>query len=240
VLYFDKLASFEPIERSSWLHAYQAWDPAHPDGLRGLAFAVQDNRRGRAFVALMEEAVRRHRPDLLRGHRPVEWDIQAGRLLEPPELWPGDGGQASPTSQRLGAVLGEVYRRGRRKPEAQVRDLLEQELQQAGLTWEPKLKEEFVRDLANKPPFLVGALWRLVPGKRRQPQPVDRHTPLEPPEDPEMDPLVEHLLALPGVWRVGWHSAAGRAVDVWLYPWSEETAGQIRQLVTPRMVRFRR
>ena len=184
--------------------------------------------------------MRQHRPDLLRGHSSAGADTEGGRLLEPPELWPDEAWQPSLTSQRLGVVLGEVYRRRRRKPEAQVRDLLEQQLQQAGLTWRPEFKDDFVRSMANEPPFLVGLLLRLIPRGRRQLEIENRHMDLEPPEDPEVDALLEKLLELPGVMHVGWNPEDDRAIHITLAPWSEETAERVRQLVAPRVVRFNR
>jgi hypothetical protein len=239
MLHFEHLAYLEPAASSSVAHAYEIWDRAPPDGPRGLAFAVERNRRGRAFVALLEEAVRRQRQDLLGGPSSAEMDVEGRRLMEPPELWSGAVRRPSPASQRRAVVLGEVYRRAHGKPEAHVRDLLEHELQQAGLTRWPEFKDDVVRSVANQPPFLAGVLLRFVPGRRRRLGPRDRQAHLPPPQNPEMDALVDRLLALPGVSGVGWHSDDdARAVDVRLDPWSEESAQQVRQLAAPRLVRF--
>jgi hypothetical protein len=238
VLHFEHLAYLEPAAPPSAAHAYEVWDRAPPDGPRGLAFAVEHNQHGRAFVRLLEEAVRRQRPDLLGGHSSAEVEVEGRRLLEPPELWSGALRRPAPASQRRAVVLGEVYRRAHGKPEAQVRDLLEHELQQAGLTWWPESKDDLVRSVANQPPLLAGVLLRLVPGRRRRLEAHDRQAHLPPPQNPEMDALVDRLLALPGVSGVGWHSDDARAVDVRLDPWSEERAQQVRQLAAPRLVRF--
>jgi hypothetical protein len=53
--------------RSSDEYAYEVWDHGVPDGPRSLAFVIKKNRRGSAFVALLEEAVRAQPPDLLSG-----------------------------------------------------------------------------------------------------------------------------------------------------------------------------
>jgi hypothetical protein len=60
-LYFEELAYFEPDVRSSDEYAYEVWDHGVPDGPRSLAFVIKKNRRGSAFVALLEEAVRAQR-----------------------------------------------------------------------------------------------------------------------------------------------------------------------------------
>jgi hypothetical protein len=237
MLRFEHLAYLEPAATSSVARAYEIWDRAPPDGPRGLAFAVERNRRGRAFVRLLEEAVRRQRPDLLGGHSPAEMGVEGRRLMEPPELWSDAVRRPSPASQRRAVVLGEVYRRAHGKPEARVRDLLEHELQQADLSWWPELKDDLVRSVANQPPLLVGVVLRLVPERRRRLEAHDRQAHLLPPQDPEMDALVDRLLALPGVSGVCWDSDDD-AVDVRLDPWSEERAQQVRQLAAPRLVRF--
>jgi hypothetical protein len=238
MLHFKHLAYLEPAAPSSAAHAYEIWDLAPPDGPRGLAFAVEHNLRGRAFVTLLEEAVRRQRPDLLGGHSSAEMDVEGRRLMEPPELWSDAVRRPSPASQRRAVVLGEMYRRAHGKPEAHVRDLLKHELQQAGLTWWSESKDDFVRSVANQPPLLADVLSRLVPGRRRRLEAHNRQAHLLPPQNPGVDALVDRLLALPGVSGVGWHSDDDRAVDVRLDPWSEERAQQVRQLAAPHLVRF--
>jgi hypothetical protein len=239
LLYFEHLAYLEPATHSPREHAYEVWDHAHPDGPRGLAFAVEDSRRGRAFVARLEETVRRRRPDLLRGRPSAELDLEGRRLLEPPELFADAVWRPPTASARRTIVHDKVFRRARRKPEAHVRQLLEHELQRAGLTWWPESDEAFARAVANEPPFLVGALSRLIPGRRRRLDAQDQQADPVPAIDPEMDALSDQLLELPGVRGVGWHSEdSDRAIEVQLDPWSEETAERVRRLAAPRVVRF--
>ena len=150
-------------------------------------------------------------------------------------MWP----PRHPDAERLAAVLGEVYRRARRKPEEQIRELLDQELQAAGLSYPQDDNEHFVRSLAAEPPWLVGVL--LAPFRRRGHEAELRalEADAQPPEDPEMDALAERLLALPGVARVGWDSFdRDRVVCVRLHPWSDETEERVRQAAAPRVVRF--
>jgi hypothetical protein len=149
-------------------------------------------------------------------------------------MWP----PRHPDAERLAAVLGEVYRRGGRKPEEQIRELLDQELQAAGLSYPQDAKDHFVRSLAAEPPWLVGVL--VAPFHRRKHEAeLHAETDAQPPEDPEMDALAERLLALPGVAGVGWDSFdRDRVVYVRLHPWSDATEEQVRQAAAPRVVRF--
>jgi hypothetical protein len=62
---FEDLAYVGPALPLSGKRAFEVWTHAWPDGSRGLAFTVERSRRGGAFVALLDEAVRRQRPDLL-------------------------------------------------------------------------------------------------------------------------------------------------------------------------------
>jgi hypothetical protein len=238
LLYFEHLAYLEPAAHPQRAHAYEVWDHAHPDGPRGLAFAVEDTRRGRAFVARLEETVRRRRPDLLRGQPSAELDLDGRRLLAPPELLADAVWRPPTASARRALVHGEVYRRARGKPEAYVRQLLEHELRQAGLTWRSESDEAFARVVANEPPFLVSALSRLIPGRRRQLDAHDQQADRVPPVDPEMDAWMEPLVVLPGVRGVSWNSDDPDYVEVTLDPWSEEIAEQVRRLAAPRVVRF--
>jgi hypothetical protein len=159
-------------------------------------------------------------------------------LAERPELWP----PRHPNAERLAAVLGEAYRRGGRKPEEQIRELLDQELQAAGLSYPQDDKDHFVRSLAAEPPWLVGVL--LAPFHRRKHEAELRalEADAQPPEDPEIYTLAERLSALPGVARVSWDSFdRDRVLYVRLHPWSdatEETEEQVRQAAAPRVVRF--
>jgi len=86
---FEDLAYFGSAVRLSDQRAYEVWTHAWPDGPRGLAFAVEKRRRGVAFVALLEEAVRRRRPDLLSAGDAAGIDRQGHRLMEPSDLWFG-------------------------------------------------------------------------------------------------------------------------------------------------------
>jgi hypothetical protein len=235
LLYFEHLAYLEPAVHSPREHTYEVWDHAHPDGPRGLAFAVEESRRGRTFVARLEETVRRRRPDLLRGQPAAELDLDSRRLLEPPELFADTVRRPPSITTRRGLVYDEVFRRARRKPEAHVRQLLEDELRQAGLTWLPELDEAFVLGLANEPPFLVSVMSRLIPWRRHRLDAQDRQADGLPPVLPAW---MERLAELPGVSGVGWNSADPDCVEVTLDPWSEETAEQVRQLAAPRRVRF--
>jgi hypothetical protein len=84
---FEDLAYFGPAVSFSGKRAYEVWTRVWPDGPRGLAFAVENTRRGVAFVALLEEAVRTRRPDLLTAHGAAVVDTQRHRLMEPSDLW---------------------------------------------------------------------------------------------------------------------------------------------------------
>ncbi len=170
------------------------------------------------------------------------WRGQDRDLTEPlgkqPETWP----PRHPDADRLAGVLGEVYRRAHRKPEEQIREQLDQELQAAGLSYPQDDKDHFVRSLAAEPAWLVGVL--LAPFHRRKHE-AELHAleaDAQPPEDPEMDALAERLLALPRVARVGWDSFdRDRVIYIRLHPWSdetEETEKQVRQAAAPRVVRF--
>jgi hypothetical protein len=86
---FEDLAYVGPALRLSGKHTYEVWTRAWPDGLRGLAFTVERGRRGVAFVALLEEAVRRQRPDLRSARGAAVIDRQGRGLMEPSDLWLG-------------------------------------------------------------------------------------------------------------------------------------------------------
>lgn len=85
---FEDLAYVGPALRFSGKRTYEVWTHAWPDGPRGLAFAVERSRRGAAFVAVLEAAVRRQRPDLLSAGGAVI-DREGHRLMEPSDLWLG-------------------------------------------------------------------------------------------------------------------------------------------------------
>jgi hypothetical protein len=86
---FEDLAYFGPAVWFSGKRTYEVWTHGWPDGPRGLAFAVARSKRGAAFVALLEAAVRRQRPDLLSARGAAVIDRQGDRLMEPSDLWLG-------------------------------------------------------------------------------------------------------------------------------------------------------
>lgn len=238
-LYFEDLAYFERDVRTSGKHAYEVWDHGVPDGPRGVAFALKENRRGAAFVALLEDTVRRQRPDLLSGHSSAEIDLAGHGFMEPSDLWPDVERQRHPDAERLSAVLGAAYRRARRKPEEQTRKLLDRELRAAGLSYPQESKDHFVRSLAAEPPWLVGTFLGRFYRRRRVVEHQARKADVRPREDPELEDLSDRLFALPGVSEVSWNSLdCDRVIYVGLDPWSEETAEQVHQHVALRVVRF--
>lgn len=150
-------------------------------------------------------------------------------------MWP----PRHPDIERLAAVLGEVYRRGSRKQEEQIRELLDQELQAAGLSYPQSDKDHFVRSLAAEPPWLVGVLFAPLHRRKHEAELRTLEADTQPPEDPDMDALAERLLALPEVAGVRWDSFdLDRVIYVRLHRWSGETEEQVRQAAAPRLVRF--
>jgi hypothetical protein len=86
---FEDLAYVGPAPPLSGKRAYEVWAHAWPDGPRGLAFTVERSRRGAAFAALLEEAVRGQRPDLLSADGAAVVVREEHRLMEPSDLWLG-------------------------------------------------------------------------------------------------------------------------------------------------------
>jgi hypothetical protein len=144
-----------------------------------------------------------------------------------------------PDAERLSAVLGEVYRRARRKPPAQIRALLDQQLQAAGVSYPQDAKDHFVQSLATEPPWLVGVLFGRSSRRKREAEGREWLATAPNPEHPEMDALADRLLKLRGVSRVSWSSSdCDRIVYVSLNPWSDKLADRVRRKATPREVRF--
>jgi hypothetical protein len=144
-----------------------------------------------------------------------------------------------PDAERVSAVLGEVYRRARRKPPAQIRALLDQELQAAGVSYPQDAKDHFVQSLAREPPWLVGVLFGRSSRREREAEGREWLATAPNPEHPEMDALADRLLKLRGVSRVGWSSSdCDRIVYVSLNPWSDKLADRVRRKAAPREVRF--
>jgi hypothetical protein len=107
--------------------------------------------------------------------------------MEPSDLWPSL--ERPPDGERLTAVLGEVYRRACRKPEEHIRELLDQELRAAGLSWPAESKDHFVNSLAAEPPWLLGVLLRPFYRRKRGSQRRARDADVRPREHPELDDL---------------------------------------------------
>lgn len=266
-IWFDQLASFRSDVRASGERAYQAWwgpglandssDELLDDLRQSLAFTVEKTRRGDAFAAVLEAAVRTRRPDLPRGRGSTDTDQAGQPRMEPSELWaPGFGPQelaaSGPPSRgtacdRLGGVIGGVYRRAAGKPQERVRALLEHELQAADLRVSLAYADEVVRSLAATDPgplrrLLAPARWSK--GRHDQADPVAERFP--PPAfdqlPDEMDAIVDRLLVVPGVSGAGWHCCpvigCDRSLAVTIDPWSEATMERVRQLAAPHVVRF--
>jgi hypothetical protein len=134
--------------------------------------------------------------------------------------------------ERLHEVLGRVTPKALGKPEGEVRELLQQELREAGLTWSQEASDGWVRAVAGAP---SPSLWRLLTSVARRltrkheaevTQPVDPLTP----EQSDLQRLADRLLTLPGVSHVGWDSGhSDHAIEVTVDPWSDEIAEQVRQ-----------
>lgn len=135
---------------------------------------------------MLEAAVAARRPDLPRG-RDATGIGRAGRpLMEPPDLWApfeprtesGPPKRGAPCD-RLGDVVGAVYRRAAGKPVQRVRAVLERELQAADIRVTSAYADELVASLvtADRGPFkrlLAPARWRRRPREQagREPEPL--------------------------------------------------------------------
>jgi hypothetical protein len=234
------------------------WGPDPPDDTsrellddlrRGLAFRVERSRRGQEFAAMLEAAVTARRPDLPGGRDATGTGRAARPPIEPLDLWaapfePREPDASRPPKRgtpcdRLGDVVGEVYRRAAGKPEHRVRAVLERELQAAGMQVTPAYADELVRGLVAAGP---GPFGRFTRRSRKQPDQAGPNTPASLPLG--MAAIANRLLALPGVSGANWHTCpvigCDRTFAVTIDPWSEATMQRVRRIAAPYEVSFQR